>query len=85
MKMEINLQKTLFLERFNQVNDIELIKMLNQFLDYALAQQNKTAFNSESIPEFHKAILKERLYDLKENPDDEISWKKVQQQINAEL
>jgi hypothetical protein len=37
--MDILVEKELFLKRFERITDVELIKVLNAFLDYALSNQ----------------------------------------------
>jgi len=80
--MEIQIEKTLFLERFKDINDIEIVKMLNQFLDYALSQKKEDNRNlPEYMPDFHKQILNSRLLDMKENPEAEVTWEKIHEYL----
>jgi putative addiction module component (TIGR02574 family) len=85
--MDILVEKELFLKRFERITDVELIKVLNAFLDYALSnqrildsKQEKNAKDYE-LSEEHKQILNERLAYYKSNKDKLISWEDVKKRI----
>jgi len=85
--MDLSVEKSLFLERFEKITDIELIKVLNAFLDYALLNQideNKAVEelnNNYTLSEEHKQILNERLTYYKNNKEKLISWEDVKKRI----
>lgn len=89
--MDILLEKSVFLKRFEQINDIELIKTLNTLLDYTIPRQKKSIELSEieDLPESyelsveHKKILDERLLSFKNNPENLISWEVVKKRIRT--
>ena len=71
--MDIQLQKSIIIEQFNQVNDINLIKAIQGILEYALAKKN----DDFEIPQWHKDIVRERIDNS--NDDDYISWKETKE------
>ncbi len=86
--MDILVEKEHFLERFEKITDIELVKILNAFLDYALLSQpgdNNLEIGkkvkSYELNEEHKQILNERLAYYHSNKDKLISWEDVKKRI----
>ena len=86
--MDILVEKELFLKRFDKVRDIELIKALNAFLDYALSGQTDDIdsdidknIKHYELSEAHKQILNERLAYYHSNKDKRISWEDVKKRI----
>ena len=69
--MDIQLQKSIIIEQFNQVNDINLIKAIQGILEYALVKKN----DDFDIPQWHKDIVRERIENSSD--DDYISWKET--------
>ncbi len=86
--MDLSVEKELFLERFEKISDVELIKTLNAFLDSVLSNQTdienteQTADASNyKLSEEHKQILNERLAYYHSNKDKIISWEDVKKRI----
>jgi putative addiction module component (TIGR02574 family) len=86
--MDLLLEKKIFLKRFEQITDIELINALNSLLDFALPRQNKSLSEEEDklpdnyeLSEEHKQILDERLLSYQKNPENVISWEDVKKRI----
>ncbi len=85
--MDLSIEKELFLTRFEKITDVELIKVLNAFLDYALANQpivdskQEKSTKDYELSEEHKQILNERIAYYKNNRDKLISWEDVKKRI----
>ncbi len=89
--MDLLIEKSLFLKRFEQVTDVDLIVTLNKLLEYALPRQKKTdelpdnedmSDNCELSDE-HKKILDERLLSYRKNPENLLSWNEVKKRIRT--
>lgn len=84
--MDLSAEKELFLKRFEKITDIELIKVLNAFLDYALTNETlkqETNAGNYELSEEHKQILNERLAYYQHNKDKLISWEDVKKRIRS--
>jgi len=88
--MDLLVEKSIFLKRFEQVTDIELIKALNVLLEYTLPHQKQQdtelieqLTDEYELSEEHKQILEERLLSYKKNPENTLSWEEVKQKLNA--
>jgi hypothetical protein len=77
--MDIQLQKALIIQQFQQVNDINLINAIQSLLDYA---QNKVK-EDEAIPESHQKIVLERLRKVRENPERLLDWDEAKKTLKA--
>lgn len=89
--MDISNEKAEFLKRFEQVNDIEVVMLLNTMLDFALPNQRNYSFleNDEIIKDYnlseeHRMLLKERLKSYKNYKEDKISWDEVKKKTKKE-
>ena len=69
--MNIQAQKSLIIEQFKQIDDVDLIKAIKQLLNYAVKKQNVDF----DIPEEHKKIVRERIKNTK--PEDMLNWDDV--------
>ena len=56
-------------------------------IDYVQALWDRIAATPDRvpIPDWHKAILDERLADLEANPDDAVPWEQVRDELRARL
>lgn len=77
--MDIQLQKSIIIEQFNQINDINLIKAIQGLLEYALSKKN----DDIDVPQWHKDIVRERIENSSD--DDYLSWKETKKLLNSEL
>ena len=75
--MNIQAQKSLVMEQFNQVNDINLINAVKSMLDYAIKKEAEVF----DIPEEHKALVRNRIKAAEENPERIIDWEKAKHMI----
>ena len=71
--MDIQLQKSILIEQFKQVTDINLINAIESILKYALKKEN----DDFDIPEEHKEIVRKRIGKSNENPERLIDWDEV--------
>ena len=69
--MNIQAQKSLIIEQFKQIDDVDLIKAIKQLLNYAVKKQTADF----DIPEEHKKIVRERIKNTK--PEDMLNWDDV--------
>lgn len=77
--MDIQLQKSIIIEQFNQINDINLIKAIQGLLEYALSKKN----DDIDVPQWHKDIVRERIENSSD--DDYLSWKETKKLLKSEL
>lgn len=77
--MDIQLQKSIIIEQFNQINDINLIKAIQGLLEYASSKKN----DDIDVPQWHKDIVRERIENSSD--DDYLSWKETKKLLNSEL
>ncbi len=70
--MDIQLQKSIIIEQFKQVNDIDILNAIQSILKFALVKKN----NDFDIPEWHKDIVRERIENS--NDDDYIDWEEAE-------
>ena len=56
-------------------------------IDYVQALWDRIAATPDRVPvpDWHKAILDERLADLEANPDDSVPWEQVRDELRAKL
>jgi putative addiction module component (TIGR02574 family) len=56
-------------------------------IDYVQALWDRIAATPDRVPvpDWHKAILDERLADLEANPDDAVPWEQVRDELRAKL
>jgi len=71
--MDIQLQKSLLIEQFKQVNDIDIINAIQSILNVAFSKKT----DSIDIPEWQKDIVRERINNS--NDDDYVSWDEAKQ------
>jgi|GEM_PF-384464 hypothetical protein len=89
--MDLLIEKSLFLKRFEQVTDVDLIVTLNKLLEYALPRQKKTdelpdnedMSDNYELSDEHKKILDERLLSYRKNPENLLSWNEVKKRIRT--
>ena len=63
--MDIQAQKTIIIEQFKQLNDINLINAIKSMLDYAIKKEN----DIYEIPEAHQQMVMERYDKVRKNPE----------------
>lgn len=78
--MDIQLQKSIIIEQFKQVNDINLLNAIQSMLENALIKKNKDF----DIPQTHQDLVINRYQDAIKNPDSLLDWDKAKKMLNAE-
>jgi hypothetical protein len=63
--MDIQAQKTIIIEQFKQLNDINLINAIKSMLDYAIKKEK----DIYDIPEAHQQMVMERYDKVRKNPE----------------
>ncbi|MBU0488117.1 MAG: hypothetical protein KKD31_09230 [Bacteroidetes bacterium] len=79
MAMNIEAQKALIIEQFNQVNDINLINAIKSMLDYA----RKKDAAIYDIPEQHQKLVMQRFEKVRNNPDTLLDWDKAKKTLRS--
>ena len=78
--MNLQLQKSIIIEQFKQVNDINLLNAIQSMLEYALVKDN----NDVNIPKEHQDLVTERFQDAIDNPDSMLDWDDAKKMLKAE-
>jgi len=63
--MDIQAQKTIIIEQFKQLNDINLINAIKSLLDYAIKKEK----DIYDIPEAQQQMVMERYDKVRKNPE----------------
>ena len=77
--MNIQAQKTIIIEQFKQVDDINLINAIKSMLDYAL-NKNEDVF---AIPEAHQELVMERFERIRKNPERLLDWDEAKKELKV--
>ncbi|MHC1777256.1 MAG: hypothetical protein AB9834_17775 [Lentimicrobium sp.] len=77
--MNIQAEKAIIIEQFNQVNDINLIRAIKNLLDYALRKEQETP----EVPESHQKLVLERFDKVSKEPDRLLDWDKAKKALKA--
>jgi hypothetical protein len=76
--MNIQVEKALIIKQFKQIDDIDLIKVIKNMLDYAL-KRDEEIYN---IPSQHQDLVMERFHNVRNNPDCLLDWDDVKKSLN---
>jgi hypothetical protein len=68
--MDLQAQKTLIIEQFKKVDDVNPINAIKNMLDYALKKEQENF----DIPEAHQKLVNERFAKVRKNPDRLLNW-----------
>jgi hypothetical protein len=79
MIMNIQTQKAIVIEQFNQVNDINLINAIKNMLDYAL-KKDQEYFD---IPLAHQEMVMGRFEKVRKNPKRLLDWDEAKKTLKA--
>ncbi|MBU1717650.1 MAG: hypothetical protein KKA07_01125 [Bacteroidetes bacterium] len=79
MAMNIEAQKALIIEQFNQVNDINLINAIKSMLDYARKKDAAIYY----IPEQHQKLVMQLFEKVRNNPDTLLDWDKAKKTLRS--
>lgn len=77
--MNLQAQKAIVIEQFNQVNDINLINAIKNLLDYAL----KKEADVYDIPEEHQRLVMQRFDKVRNNPERLLDWNEAKKTLKA--
>jgi hypothetical protein len=77
--MDIQAQKAIIIQQFNQVNDINLINAIKSMLDYALKKEQEY-FN---IPLAHQELVLNRFEKVRKNPERLLDWDEAKKTLKA--
>ncbi len=77
--MDLQAQKTLIIEQFKKVDDIDLINAIKNMLDYALKKE-KEIFD---IPEAHQKLVMERFARVRKKPERFLDWDEAKKTLKA--
>lgn len=77
--MNIQAEKTIIIEQFRQVNDVNLIHAIKYMLDYALKKEKE----SHVIPETHQKLVMERFDKVRKKPERLLDWDEAKKTLKA--
>jgi hypothetical protein len=77
--MDLQAQKESLIERFRQIDDINLIEAIQKILDYAADKEDE----NYSIPEAHQKLVMERFDKIKKEPKRLIIWDKAKNTLKS--
>ena len=77
--MDIQVKKTIIIEQFKQVNDVNLINAIKSMLDYALKKE-KDIFD---VPEAHQKLVMKRFGKVRKNPERLLDWDEAKNTLKA--
>lgn len=75
--MDIQAQKTIIIEQFKQVDDINLINAIKSILDYAF-KKDKEKYD---IPKDQQQMVMERFENVRKNPDRLLDWDEAKKDL----
>ena len=78
--MDIQIQKSLIIEQFKQVNDINLLNAIQSMLEYALTKKEKDLVISKA----HQDLVIDRYQDAVNNPDTLLDWDDAKNMLKTE-
>lgn len=68
--MNIQAEKAIIIERFRQVNDVNLIHAIKNMLDCAITKEQQ----NDVVPEAHQKLVKSRYETVRKNPERLLDW-----------
>lgn len=77
--MNIQAEKAIIIEKFKQINDVNLIHAIKNMLDYALKKEQE----SLEIPEAHQKLVMERFDKVRKDPDRLLDWDEAKKSLKA--
>lgn len=77
--MNLNAQKAVIIEQFEQINDVNLINAIKNMLDYALKKEQE----SLEVPEAHQKLVMDRFNKVKKDPDRLLDWDEAKKTLKA--
>mgnify|MGYP006292281151 CR=1 FL=1 len=77
--MNIQAEKAIIIERFKQINDVNLIHAIKNMLDYALKKEQE----SLEVPEAHQKLVMERFDKVRKDPNRLLDWDEAKKSLDA--
>lgn len=77
--MNIQAEKAIIIERFKQVNDVNLIHAIKNMLDYALKKEQE----SLEVPETHQKLVMERFDKVRNDPNSLLDWDEAKKALKV--
>ncbi len=77
--MNLQAQKAIIIEQFKQLNDVNLINVIKNMLDYALKKENEII----DIPESHQKLVLSRFDKVRKNSERLLDWDEAKQTLKA--
>ncbi len=74
--MDIQLQKSIIIEQFNKVTDINLINAIQSMLNYGLSKEEEI-----TIPKEHQDIVISRFEKSRKNPKRLLDWDEAKETL----
>jgi len=78
--MDIQLQKSILIEQFKQVTDINLINAIQSMLEFAKVKEN----NDFDIPQAHQDLVMERYEKARKNPERLLDWDEAKKTLGLD-
>jgi len=77
--MNIQAQKTIIIEQFKHVTDVNLINAIKNMLDEALKKEQKNI----KIPDSHQNLVNERFDKIRKDPERLLDWDEAKETLKA--
>ena len=77
--MDLQAQKTLIIEQFKKVDDVNLINAIKNLLDYALKKEQENFY----IPQAHQKLVNERYAKVRKSPERLLNWDEAKKTLKA--
>ena len=77
--MNIQAQKSIIIEQFKQVDDVNLINAIKSMLDYALKKEKEDI----DIPLAHQKLVMERFEKVRANPERLLDWDEAKKTLKS--
>ena len=78
--MNIQSQKTIIIEQFKQINDVNLINAIKNMLEYALKKEKEGFID---IPEAHQKLVTKRFKKVRKKPEILLDWNEAKEKLKA--
>ena len=76
--MDIQIQKSIIIEQFKRVTDINLINAIQSILEYGLNKEEET-----TIPKDHQDLVIGRFEKSRKNPEKLLDWDEAKKTLTS--
>jgi len=80
--MNVKAEKAIILKKIEKINDVNLIRAIENMLDYALKKEMKEKDFIE-VPKAHQKLVLERFDKVRKDPDRLLDWDKAKKMLKA--